>query len=81
MRSDSNMATITLKDVPEELCSLLKQRAAGNRRSLSQEVLCCIERFVGFSPKLENREWAEASKETLLKVWDNPEDDVYNELI
>lgn len=33
------MATITLKDIPEELHAQLKQEAAANLRSLNQEAL------------------------------------------
>lgn len=77
------MSTITLKDVPQELRVALKQRAARNRRSLNQELLYCLEQFVGIipSPAQENRSWVESSKQGLMKVWDNPEDDVYNELL
>jgi plasmid stability protein len=77
------MSTITLKDVPQELRVALKQRAARNRRSLNQELLYCLEQFVGIipSPTQENRAWIESSKQELMKVWDNSEDDVYNELL
>jgi hypothetical protein len=77
------MSTITLKDVPQELRVALKQRAARNRRSLNQELLYCLEQFVGIipSPTQENRAWIEFSKKSLMKVWDNSEDDVYNELL
>ncbi len=77
------MSTITLKDVPQELRVALKQRAARNRRSLNQELLYCLEQFVGIipSPAQENRAWIESSKQVLMKVWDNSEDDVYNELL
>jgi hypothetical protein len=77
------MSTITLKDVPQELRVALKQRAARNRRSLNQELLYCLEQFVGIipSPTQESREWIESSKQGLMKVWDNSEDDIYNELL
>ncbi|MCX8493283.1 MAG: hypothetical protein ORN23_03515 [Chthoniobacterales bacterium] len=77
------MSTITLKDVPQELRVALKQRAVRNRRSLNQELLYCLEQFVGIipSPTQENRAWIESSKQELMKVWDNSEDDVYNELL
>lgn len=38
------MATYTLKDIPDDLYSLLKQRAAKNHRSVNGELLVCIER-------------------------------------
>ncbi len=77
------MASITLKDVPMELREALKQRAVRNRRSLNQELLYCLEQFVGLIPasKADSQEWREASKIALLKVWDNPEDDIYNGLL
>ena len=77
------MASITLKDVPVELRQALKQRALRNRRSLNQELLYCLEQFVGLIPPSpsESQEWRDASKQALLKVWDNTEDDIYNGLL
>jgi len=77
------MATVTLKNVPEELCAALKRRAASHRRSLNQELLFCLEQFVGFVPiqHPEDRAWLHESGQGLMKVWDNAEDDVYNELL
>jgi len=37
------MASLTLKDIPAGLHEELRQRAARNRRSLSQEALACLE--------------------------------------
>ena len=75
------MSTITLKDVPAELRLALKQRAARNRRSLNQELLFCLEQVAGIipAPDRESREWIESSKAGLLKVWENSEDEIYNE--
>jgi hypothetical protein len=77
------MSTITLKDVPAELRSALKARAARNRRSLNQELLFCLEKIAGIIPFTgkESREWVESSKNGLMQAWDNPDDDVYNELL
>jgi hypothetical protein len=77
------MSTITLKDVPDELRTILKERAARNRRSLNQELLFCLEQIAGIipSPQKESREWIDSSKQGLMKVWDNSEDDIYNELL
>jgi plasmid stability protein len=41
------MATLTLKNVPEDLVERLKQEAAQNRRSLNQETLARLERTLG----------------------------------
>ena len=37
------MATVTLKNVPEQLVRMLKQEAKQNRRSLNQEALARLE--------------------------------------
>ena len=41
------MATITLKNLPDDLRIRLKERAAQNRRSLNSEVIACLEQIVG----------------------------------
>ena len=43
------MATVTLKNVPEELVRLLKEEAKQNRRSLNQEALARLESSLGTS--------------------------------
>lgn len=40
------MPSLTVKNIPKELCERLKKSAAGNRRSLNQEVIVCLERAV-----------------------------------
>ena len=42
------MATITLKNLPDELHVRLKERAARNRRSLNNEVIACLEEAAEF---------------------------------
>jgi len=77
------MATLTLKDVPAKLHSALRKRAERNRRSLNQEVLFCLEQIVGLkkTDADEQQDWLKASEQALMRVWDNPQDDVYNELL
>ncbi len=41
------MATITLKNIPEQLYKGLKQRAAQHYRSLNSEVIVCLELAIG----------------------------------
>jgi plasmid stability protein len=41
------MATITLKNLPDDLHHRLKERAAKNRRSLNSEVIACLEEMAG----------------------------------
>ena len=38
------MATITLKNIPDEIYSQLKATAQRHRRSLNSEIIVCIER-------------------------------------
>jgi plasmid stability protein len=42
------MATVTLKNIPDDLYARLKAAAARNRRSINSEIIVCIEdRLVG----------------------------------
>ena len=40
------MATLTLKQVPEDLYRLLKERAAAHRRSINNEAIVCLEQML-----------------------------------
>jgi hypothetical protein len=42
------MPTITLKSIPPFLHIELKKRAVINKRSLNNEILICLESFLGF---------------------------------
>ncbi|MCX5895574.1 MAG: Arc family DNA-binding protein [Proteobacteria bacterium] len=44
------MATITLKNIPEQLHKKIKQRAAQHHRSLNSEIIACLERSLVSSP-------------------------------
>jgi len=37
------MATLTIKNIPDELCERLKDTAAENRRSINSEAIICLE--------------------------------------
>jgi len=41
------MATITLKNIPEQLYQKLKKRAAQHYRSLNSEVIVCLQNTLG----------------------------------
>jgi len=45
------MATVTLKNVPEELVRMLKEQAKQNRRSLNQEALARLEASLAAAPR------------------------------
>ena len=40
------MASITVKNIPEDLYAKLKQQAEFNRRSINREIIACIENAV-----------------------------------
>jgi antitoxin FitA len=40
------MATLTIKNIPDELYEKLKKSAEANRRSVNSEIIVCIERTV-----------------------------------
>jgi len=44
------MATITVKDIPDDLYAALKAAAASNRRSINQEIIHSIELMVRSRP-------------------------------
>lgn len=56
------MASLTLKDIPEALHERLKERAARNRRSLSQEALVCLEAVTAAEPLDTRRLLAQAER-------------------
>jgi plasmid stability protein len=41
------MATLTIKNIPDEVYEQLKQRAARHRRSVNSEVIVCLEKALG----------------------------------
>ncbi|MDX1531627.1 MAG: Arc family DNA-binding protein [Rhodothermales bacterium] len=47
------MATITLKNVPDDLHRRLKERAARHHRSLNREAIRCLEEAVAADPPAE----------------------------
>jgi len=52
------MATLTLKQVPDELYQSLKERATQNRRSINHEAIDCLERVLG-PRRFQVEEWLE----------------------
>jgi plasmid stability protein len=40
------MATLTIRNVPAKLHKLLKESAARHRRSVNNEVICCLEKVL-----------------------------------
>ena len=56
------MPSLTLKDIPPSLHEQLRQRAARNRRSLSQEALACLEQATAAEPIDAERLLAEARR-------------------
>lgn len=56
------MATITLKNVPDDLHARLKMQAKAHKRSLNQEALFCIEMATSSEPRALDRFLAEAKE-------------------
>lgn len=48
------MATMTIKNIPDELYEQLKRRAEANRRSINNEVIVLIERAVQYQAQDPN---------------------------
>ena len=44
------MPTITVKNIPPEIYTRLKQSAQANHRSINSEIIACIERAVSSQP-------------------------------
>ncbi len=44
------MATLTIKNIPEDLYQELKKSAAQHRRSMNSEVIVCLERVLRSTP-------------------------------
>jgi plasmid stability protein len=55
------MATLTLKQVPDDLYQKLKERAATHRRSLNNEAIHCLEQMVQ-DRRLNSQEWLEEAR-------------------
>lgn len=68
------MATLTLKNVPDDLYQRLKREAALHRRSLNQEVIAQLEER---SPRLADAPWERASTtRATMPVIDVTEDEL-----
>lgn len=44
------MATMTIKNMPDDLYAALKENAAANRRSLNRQTILCLEQAVQGKP-------------------------------
>ncbi|MBZ0273084.1 hypothetical protein K8I61_13685 [bacterium] len=60
------MASLTIKNIPDEILAKLRKAAETDRRSLTQEAIHVIE--VGLEKRSEKR-WPGLPKDEQLKVW------------
>lgn len=60
------MATITVKDIPEELYEALKKKAAEHHRSINREVIHCIQQIVRGHD--HDEEWDDAKRMTVDEI-------------
>lgn len=73
------MASLTIKNIPDELLEQLRQKAAADRRSLNQQILRLLERALVVGEMLDQRQLrseieAQASKwEALAGKWGTAE--------
>lgn len=56
------MANITIKDIPDEIYDQLKEIADEHRRSINQEVITCLERYVA-GKRTSGEDWLEQIRE------------------
>ena len=69
------MATLTIKNIPDELYKELKQRASDNRRSINSEVIYRLERSFTYKPSPEEiMEDIRLLRESLTNVYVTEED-------
>lgn len=61
------MATLTIKNIPDELYERLKQSAKQNRRSINSEVITCMEKSF-LSTKFEPEEFLARVRATREKL-------------
>ncbi|MDQ3621227.1 MAG: hypothetical protein M3463_01880 [Verrucomicrobiota bacterium] len=62
------MATLTIKKFPEALLARLKKKAAGSRRSVTQEVLARLEASLAKSISPQDRQ-ASSEAEQQVAIW------------
>ncbi|HEY1910721.1 MAG TPA: hypothetical protein VGG73_07365 [Vicinamibacterales bacterium] len=67
-------ASLSIKNVPDEVVDRLRARAARNRRSLQGELLDLIERAVDDIPTISARDVYERIRKLNLPVGDNATD-------
>jgi hypothetical protein len=82
----------TTLEIPDDLHARLNDQAQKHRRTLNQEAIHCLEVVVQFARHLpadtrtaphesERDDWLSLSERALMQTWDNPADDVFNELL
>jgi antitoxin FitA len=62
------MANITLKNIPEELHQMLKERAKTNHRSINSEILFSLKKVVGFNQPSEHEDVLSQARELRKKM-------------
>ena len=63
------MASLTIKDVPDDLMGRLRQQATQERRSLNQQILCLLENAVA-GGRHDTVRQLRAEIEAQLTVWE-----------
>ena len=73
------MATVTVKNIPDELYKRLKSVAKTNRRSINSEIIVCIEHAVA-SHLINPEEILESARNLRKLTYDHPiSDEEFNQ--
>jgi plasmid stability protein len=76
---EGNMATITVKDIPDDLYEALKKKAAAHHRSINREIIHYIEQAVR-EREINVEEVLERARRIREKIGDVPiNDEILNE--
>ena len=62
------MANITLKNIPEEVHQMLKERAKSNHRSINSEILVSLKKVLAVREPAENEDVLNQARELRKKV-------------
>lgn len=73
------MSTITLKSIPPFLHFELKKRAEINKRSLNNEILVCLESYLGYR-NFEKNQYLEEVREFRKSIKSKVTQELINEL-
>ena len=75
------MASLTLKNIPDELLSALRERAARERRSMTQEIFMILERELTSTAAADAKNRTSAALRAAAGSWSDMDDDEAREIL